>query len=250
MPKTENKILTLKNDLVFKAVYGSDTEESKYLLKDLLNKILGRTDNPIVDLTYKNPFNLREYEDDKESIFDIKVEADLRYPDLDIYEDCVSKDEEDYRRKGIMDVEMQVVWHANMRPRLLSYHGSLLREALRDTEDYDKMRQSIVICITNDIAFKDTDQFLTRFYFMEENEHIVFSKRVCIICIELPKVNPDKRPLDELTPLEICLEYLKYADENDSEYVQSLIRRGGKELEMTEAKLKRTTEEERLREKA
>ena len=122
MSKNRKNTLTLKNDLVFKAVYGSDNEESKFILKNLLNKILERTDNPIVDLTYKNPFNLREYTDDKESVLDIKVEADLMYPDLDVYDDDNSiKDDEDYKRKKLIDVEMQIVWHKNMKPRILTY---------------------------------------------------------------------------------------------------------------------------------
>lgn len=249
--KERDKVLTLKNDLLFKAVYGSDSEESKFILKNLLNKILEREENPIVDITYKNPFQLKEYKDDKETILDIKVEADLKYPDLEIYdEDDSMEDEDTYRRKKIIDVEMQIVWHKHMIPRLLIYHVGMMRDALHDKKDYAKIKQSITICITDSIVFEETDKFMNKFYFMEEGDHFLFSKKTCIICIELPKVNPDNRPLDELSPLEICLEYLKYADENGSDYVDALVRRGGEALEMAEEKLKRTTEEELLREKA
>lgn len=227
--ETNRPILKLKNDLLFKAVYGSDTKESKFILKCLLNKILNRVEDPIIELEYKNPFNIREYITDKETILDIKAETNS---------------------KELIDIEMQIMWSKDMPSRLLSYHGGLIREALQTGEDYDKMKQTITICITDSVAFKETDKFLNEFYFMEKEEHFMFSEMTRICCIELPKVNRQRKPAEELTPLEICLEYLKYADENGSEYVDELIRRGGKELQMAQNILRKATEEEILREKA
>ena len=85
---------------------------------------------------------------------------------------------------------------------------------------------------------------------MEKDEHFRFSDMTYICCIELPKVNPDGRKPENLSPLEICLEYLRCADENGSEYVEELIRRGGKDLEMAQDILRKATEEEILRERA
>ena len=246
------KVQTLKNDLIFKRVYGSDNEESKFILKSLLNKILERDENPIVDITYKNPFQIQEYKDDKGTILDIKLEADLLYPDLELYEGAYADldDEEAYKRKKLIDVEMQIIWHKDMEKRLLAYHGGIMRESLQGSEDYGKMKSTITICITNAIINKDSDDFISKYYFMEAKTHSIFSKMTSIICVELPKVNPDKKPLDQLTPLEICLEYLKYADENGSDYVDELIRRGGKDLEMAQNIFKKATQDEILRERA
>jgi len=246
------KVQTLKNDLLFKRVYGSDNEESKFILKSLLNKILEREENPIVDITYKNPFQLQEYKDDKGTILDIKLEADLLYPDMELYEDQFVDldDEEAYKRKKLVDVEMQIIWHKDMEKRLLAYHGGIMRESLQGSEDYGKMKSTVTICITDAIINKDSDCFLSKYYFMEEKNHSIFSKMTSIICVELPKVNHDKKPLNQLTPLEICLEYLKYADENGSEYVDELIRRGGKDLEMAQNIFKKATQDEILRERA
>ena len=143
-----------------------------------------------------------------------------------------------------------MMWGKDMPARLLSYHGGLLRDALQAGEKYDKMKQTITICITDSIAFRETDKFLTEFYLMEEEEHFLFTRITRICCIELPKVNREGKRPEELTPLEICLEYLKNADENGSEYVDELIRRGGKELEMAQNILRKATEEEILREQA
>ena len=48
----------LTSDIIFKAVYGSDTPESKAALIKLLNLVLKRHDDPIVNVTYKNPFSI------------------------------------------------------------------------------------------------------------------------------------------------------------------------------------------------
>ena len=76
--REENKFddgynLSIKNDVIFKAVFGRDNEDCKTLLIYLLNLILKRDKDPIVDIEYKNPFEIREYVDDKETILDIKV---------------------------------------------------------------------------------------------------------------------------------------------------------------------------------
>lgn len=227
--KTSTPVLSLKNDILFKRVYGSDTEESKFILKALLNKILSRVEDPIMSIEYKNPFSIDECAYEKESILDIKAETNKRQ---------------------LIDIEMQIVWDKDMPSRLLYYHGDLLRGSLQKGESYDRMKQTITICITDSTAFKTEDKFLNEFFFMEKDEHFVFSDMTKICCIELPKVNPDKRKPEELSQLEICLEYLRCADENGSEYVNELVRRGGKDLEMAQEILRKATEEEILRERA
>lgn len=229
-PTAENRSpIRLTNDIVFKMVYGSDTEESKYILKSLLNKILRREDDPIVNIKYKNPFNMKEYVDDKASILDIKAETN---------------------KKELIDIEMQLNWYKEMPARLLYYHGGLLRESLQEGEDYARMKQTITICITDSVAFPKSKKFLNEFYLIEKDEHFKLTEITKMCCIELPKVNSNNKKAEELSPLEICLEYLRCADENGSEYVDELVRRGGKDIKMAQEILRKATEEEILREKA
>lgn len=230
MRKQDRAVLTLKNDLIFKAVYGNDTEESKFVLMALLNHILGREEDPIVSLEYKNPFHVRERVDEKESVLDIKVKTGSG---------------------ELIDIEMQICSYEYLKNRLIYYHGGLIRGALNKGETYGKMLKTITICILDAVMFPETENFLNFFSLMEETTHMPFSAGMTGICvIELPKVNQQKRPLQELTPLEISLEYLKCADEIGSEELDELIRLGGKELEMTQFILEKTTEDEILQEKA
>lgn len=229
MTTKNNNALSLKNDYVFKAVFGSDDEESKLILIYLLNKILGRDSNPIVDLEYKNPFQAKAYVDDKETILDIKATLDSG---------------------DIVNIEMQIVWHKDMPERLIFYMSGLVRESLKEGESYDKMRSSITICITNSIANPNHDDYMTEYCVMETKHHFKLSDKCKIYCIELPKVNPTGKPVEELDPLEICLEYLKHAGGDRREYVNALIKAGGKELEMAQRKLEKVTQDEILREQA
>lgn len=213
-------------------VSGRGTRESnnsKFILKSLLNKILDRENDPIVEIQYKNPFQQKLTIDDKETILDIKAIANS---------------------KEIIDIEMQVIWDKDMPKRLLFYHGGLLRESVKEGETYDEMRPTVTICIIDDIAFNNTDRYMSRFYFIEEQENYKLTEISKICCIELPKVNSDNRPLDQLTSLEICLEFLRCSNEEKSEYVRELIHRGGKELEMAQEIFEKVTQEEILREQA
>ena len=229
MNTANNNALSLKNDYLFKAVYGSDNEDSKCILLSLLNKILGRDENPITSIEYKNPFQGKAYLEDKETILDIKA---------------ITNNNE------MIDIEMQITWDPRMPARLLYYHAGLIRESLKEGQPYKELPPTITICITNTIAFTDTDCYMSKFYFQEETSHFKLTEDSMICCIELPKVNSDKRPIEELNPLEVCLEYLKYAGEHNSAYVAELIQQGGKELKMAQEKINRFTSDDILRERA
>lgn len=70
------KPLSIKNDIVFKAVFGREDPICKLILSDLLNAILALEGNrKIQELVYKNPFNLQTATTDKLSIMDIKVKT-------------------------------------------------------------------------------------------------------------------------------------------------------------------------------
>lgn len=84
----DNEIIYLKSDLAFKLVFGrEDDARCKYVLKNLLESILNIEIN---EIKYKNPINLGESIDAKQTEFDISltiedkhncdIEIQLRYP--------------------------------------------------------------------------------------------------------------------------------------------------------------------------
>ena len=79
MPRLSS-ILSALSDLVFKFIFG--TEERKELLRELVNIVLARVGLPLAaKLTLRNPFNLKQFEGDKESILDIGA-TDETGPDV------------------------------------------------------------------------------------------------------------------------------------------------------------------------
>ena len=83
----------LTSDIIFKAVYGRDTPESKAALIALLNLVLEHEDDPIVDITYKNPFSITDDYEGKTIIMDIRAQTDkgelidieMQIGELDVY---------------------------------------------------------------------------------------------------------------------------------------------------------------------
>jgi len=58
------------NDFAFQKTFGEP--ENRVCLISLLNAILGLK-VPIVDVVIKNPFNLKDFQEDKLSVLDIKA---------------------------------------------------------------------------------------------------------------------------------------------------------------------------------
>ena len=67
--------LKLTNDQVFYWVYGMDTEESKRALIALLNVVLDRKDDPIVEVRLLNPVQKGFVIGDKLTVMDVKCET-------------------------------------------------------------------------------------------------------------------------------------------------------------------------------
>ncbi|MCQ4636991.1 Rpn family recombination-promoting nuclease/putative transposase [Anaerovorax odorimutans] len=223
--------LTLKNDLLFKAVYGREDERCKQALIAVLNLILDRKDDPIRRIEYKNPFNIREFEAQKESVMDIKAETDMH---------------------ELLDLEIHLCHDDDFIPHNLLYLAGMVRESLEAGQKYGMMKKSICIFIVDFVLHKQTDRFATDFWFMERRDTFQLTDLAGLYYLELPKVNPGRaKPVSQMNELERYLEYLRYAGEPDQEaYLEELRRQGGKEIDMTDELLRKATADEIIREQA
>lgn len=222
--------LTLKNDVIFKAVFGRENEDCKTALIGMLNLILERKADPIKSVTYKNPFNVRETDVQKEGILDIKAETD---------------------RGELMDIEMQFTEDEEIIERNLYYHCGMVMQGLAAGEKYGKLKKTISISILNYTLPQAGLGFHTCHILKEEKTGETLTNLMQFHYIELPKVNKERKPVKELSDVECFLEYLKYAGEPGWEdYVEALKKQGGKEIQMADMIMRKATEEEILREKA
>lgn len=222
--------LTLKNDVMFKAVYGREDEDCKEALIGMLNLILDRKTDPIKSVTYRNPFNVRETDSQKEGILDIKAETD---------------------RGELLDIEMQFAEDGEIIERNLYYHCGMVTRGLAAGEKYGTLKKTISISILNYALPRMGGEFHTCHILRKKQTGETLTNLMQFHYIELPKVNQDKLPVAALTEVERFLEYLKYAGEPGWEdYVEELRRQGGREIQMTDAIMREVTQEEILREKA
>ncbi|MBC7960450.1 MAG: Rpn family recombination-promoting nuclease/putative transposase, partial [Vallitaleaceae bacterium] len=112
-----NYVYPLQNDLVFKAVFGRNTPESKEALIRMLNAILKEYhQDHIQQITHKNPYLEQSHVDEKVAILDIKAVTD---------------------QGEQINIEMQVGAQKGFRKRLLYYGAKLHGEQLYQGEVYD-----------------------------------------------------------------------------------------------------------------
>lgn len=224
------KLLPLTNDLVFKAVYGSNTAASNAALIALLNRILRKEEDPIVWLHCENPFSYRMYASEKEIIMDIKVR--------------LSSGE-------LLDLEMQVHHLSDYINRSVFYMGKLVKESLEIGEDYDMMKKTIVISIVDGVLFPEFDKVFSSYYLQEQDTHHKLTDLTQIHFLELGKIDVTSKSISEMTPHERLGAYFKHAsDENFSEFIEQLLDYEKEVLNLTKPILEEISAEKQMREMA
>jgi len=107
----KTKLMRPVVDYAFKALFGSNKRKSKIILIDLLNNILNlQKKNKIKSIQHLNPFNNKEFSEDKLSILDVKVKTEkdnlidieMQINQLDNYKKEVSITGANYMRKPFM----------------------------------------------------------------------------------------------------------------------------------------------------
>jgi len=181
--------INLRNDIIFKAVFGYEKNEK--LLISLLNAILGlKGDKKIVSLTFLNAFNIKEYLNDKLTIVDVKVVdgTGVRY-----------------------NIEMQVADDKSYLKRILYYLAKLYTEQLKQKEPYDKLCKVISISILDFNFFEDESDLhnIYRFLNIKSKKELTDLKEIQFV--ELPKFNKDK-PKRDMSKFEKWLLALKFGE--------------------------------------
>ena len=129
-------------DCVFKALLGS--EKNKNLLIHFLNAVTGlEGSNLITDVEILNPYNEREFMDDKLSIVDIKAECqnDFKY-----------------------QIEIQLAVYPALASRIIYnwstiYHAQLTKQK----GNYKELKPVFSIWILDNPLFKDVDNYHLKF---------------------------------------------------------------------------------------
>ena len=180
------ELLPLTDDYIFKRVFAYKGNES--VLKDFLEALLKIE---IKGIKITNPEIIPYEKGEKRGLLDIKAEIN---------------------DGTILDVEMQMKNERNTEERATEYMGKMISEQLQVGEDYQNLKKSIVIFITNynflkrnsyhsvgRMKFDKTieDEYVNMGYEIEDE---LASKYIEVHYIELPKFK--KKELSKFTKLD------------------------------------------------
>lgn len=154
-------------DIAFKKIFG--VEENKDLLISLINSIVGKEDQ-VVEVTLLNPYNAKNFRQDKLSILDVKAKGadDKRY-----------------------NIEIQISDEADYDKRALYYWAKLYTEQLKVAEDYSTLSKAIGIHILNFTSIPDVDKYHNVFHIAEKDTGMLYFKDLELHTIELKKFSKD-----------------------------------------------------------
>ncbi len=150
-------------DIAFKKIFG--VEENKDLLISLINAIVAKEDQ-VADVTLLNPYNPKNFQQNKLSILDIKA-------------------------KGIdgkrFNIEIQISDEADYDKRALYYWAKLYTDQLKAAEGYGQLSKAIGIHILNFISIPEAQKYHNVFHITEKENGLLYFKDLELHTIELKK---------------------------------------------------------------
>lgn len=155
--------------IAFKKIFG--VEENKDLLISLINSIVGQEDQ-VAEVTLLNPYNPKNFRQDKLSILDIKAKG------------------ENGQR---FNIEIQISDEADYDKRALYYWAKLYTEQLKVAEDYSLLSKAIGIHILNFTSIPDVDKYHNVFHITEKESGLLYFRDLELHTIELKKFSQDAR---------------------------------------------------------
>lgn len=154
-------------DLAFKKIFG--VEENKDLLISLINSIVGQ-DDQVSDITLLNPYNPKNFKQDKLSILDVKATN------------------QDGKR---FNIEIQISDEADYDKRALYYWAKLYTEQLKVAQDYSALSKAIGIHILNFTSIPKAKNYHNVFHITEKENGFAYFKDLELHTIELNKFTSD-----------------------------------------------------------
>lgn len=150
-------------DVAFKKIFG--TESNKDLLISLINSIVGEEDQ-VADITLLNPYNHKNFKNDKLSILDIKAEGS---------------------NGKKFNIEIQITDEADYDKRALYYWAKLYTDQLKESEDYSTLEKVIGIHILNFTSIPKAQKYHNVFHITEKETGLKYFNELELHTIELKK---------------------------------------------------------------
>ena len=161
------QLIDVKTDLAFKKIFGS--EESKNILISFLNALLDFRENPIVELTIVNPYQLNLMRDKKDSVIGIKA---------------------------ILANDIQVVIELQMLNQLGFGKKPILSNITKSTQHDNQAVIALMIADFVLLEFAGLDTLvINKFKTLDEEKNGYIE----MVFVELPKFNKTEQQLSSMT---------------------------------------------------
>ena len=135
-----------KVDCVFKALLGN--EENSNLLVHFLNAVLGaELSEPIVSVVIINPYNDKEFLDDKLTIVDVKAND---------------------QSGRIYQIEVQLAYYSDLPARMVYTWGDIYCKQLQSGSDFTNLKPTYSIWLMGKNAIKDDDKYIHAYKLRDE----------------------------------------------------------------------------------
>ena len=160
-----SELLSPKNDYVFKRLFGVQSRINP--LRDFLQSVLDLPEEEFESLTVVDPYQAGDYFGDKAGILDVKINT---------------------RSKKVIDVEIQVEPFPDLGSRILSYNARMITEQIKAGDQYAKIQQAMSIVIVDHPLYEGVEEYHQRFRLRNDSGQLIFSDKLEIHTLELPKV--------------------------------------------------------------
>ena len=192
------KYLDPKADLTFKKVFGEHPE----LVKSLLNALLPfkSEEEEITSVTYLTPEMVPQTPTRKYSIVDVRCE--------------------DAQGRQFI-VEMQMVWSAEFKQRVLFNASKAYVKQLNRGEDYSLLKPVYSLNLVNEVFEPELDDYYHYYHLVHEEHTEKVIDGLHLVFVELPKFTP--HTFTEKKMQVLWLRYLTEIDENTKEIPAELL---------------------------
>jgi predicted transposase/invertase (TIGR01784 family) len=160
----EKGFISPLNDYVVKSVFGDqkNIENTEVFLKAILDIPPEEYDKLII----RDSFLRRRWKKDKQGILDIRL--------------TTTSGRE-------VDIEVQVNFYKAMLQRIIYYNAKMVTEQMESGFEYDKIRQTIVVVITNHTLFHGETGYLNTYELRNSKTGRLFTDLQKYVTLELPK---------------------------------------------------------------
>ena len=186
-------------DFAFKMIFGRP--ENVQALIGLLNAILNLK-SPIMTVQIRNPFNYKEFQQDKFIMLDIRAT------------DSSGRS---------FNIEMQIQPHDGMLKRLTYYACQMYVDQLQEGDSYHTLKLSLSICLMKKSVFSGTERAHHRFRLLDSESGLEVSNGIEVHTVELEKYNLSEATISTASPVEQWAFFLLYAQDYEVDRLRELL---------------------------